>query len=107
MHALALRILIVLSLVAGSALSTAAQQAGKKQYELRGKVEKVDGKAKKLTVNHEKVDGWMAAMTMNYKVDKDEVLKSVKAGDQIVATVYEGDFDTLHNVQKAPPPQKN
>ena len=106
MRSIALRLILVLSLVADSALATAAQQAGKKEYELRGKVEKVDDKAKKLTVNHEQVDGWMAAMTMNYKVDKDEVFKAIKAGDQIVAKVYEGDLETLYNVQKAVPEKK-
>ena len=101
MRLFALRILIVVGLIAGFSLPSAAQQAGKKEFELRGKIEKIDEKAKKLTVNHEKVDGWMAAMTMSYKVDKDEVLKNVKAGDQIVAKVYEGDFQTLYDVKKA------
>jgi Cu/Ag efflux protein CusF len=77
-----------------------AQQAGKKEYEFRGKVEKVDAKTKKVTVNGEKVEGWMVAMTMNYKVDKEDTLKSLKAGDQITAKVYDGDVETLYNVQK-------
>jgi Cu/Ag efflux protein CusF len=40
----------------------------------------------------------MAAMTMDYKVDDPAILKKVKAGDQIMATVYDGDL-TLHKVQ--------
>jgi len=64
------------------------------------KVEAVTEKG--LTVNGEKVEGWMAAMTMNYPVDSPDVLKKVKAGDQIMATVYQGDM-TLHNVMVMPP----
>ena len=61
-----------------------------------GKVEAVspDG----ITVNGEKVAGWMDAMTMKYKVDDPKVLKTVKPGDEITATVYEGDL-SLHKVQ--------
>ncbi len=51
-----------------------------------------------LTVNGEKVEGWMDAMTMKYKVDDPKVLKTVKPGDKITATVYEGDM-SLHKVK--------
>jgi Cu/Ag efflux protein CusF len=81
---------------------TQAQPKGKKSYTFRGKVEKVDTTTKRLTVAGEKVEGWMDAMTMGYSVDKaDEVVKVVKAGDQITATVYEGD-SMLYNVQVVP-----
>jgi Cu/Ag efflux protein CusF len=66
----------------------------------RGKVTAVTEKG--LTVNGEKVEGWMDAMTMTYPVDKPDALKMVKVGDQIMATVYEGDM-TLHNVMTMPP----
>ena len=80
-----------------------AQPKGKKEYAFRGKVEKVDASAKSLTVNHGKIEGWMGAMTMAYKVDKaDDVLKKVKAGDEITAKVYDGDF-MLYNVQVVAP----
>ena len=70
----------------------------KKSFTFHGTVQAVstDG----LTVNGEKVEGWMDAMTMKYKVDDPKVLKKVKAGDEITATVYEGDF-SLHKVQVA------
>jgi Cu/Ag efflux protein CusF len=71
---------------------------GKKSYTFHGKVESVDESAKSLKVNGEEVKGWMAAMTMDYKVDDSAILKKVKAGDQIMATVYDGDL-TLHKVQ--------
>ena len=88
---------LVLVLVVGS-WNVAAQQ--KKEYDFRGKVESVDAKEKKVTVANEKVEGWMAAMTMKYSVDKEEVLKTLKAGDQITAKVKDGDFQTLYNVQR-------
>ena len=72
--------------------------AGKKSFTFHGKVESVS--ADGLTVNGDKVDGWMGAMTMKYKVDDPKVLKTVKAGDEITATVYEGDY-SLHKVQVA------
>jgi Cu/Ag efflux protein CusF len=77
-----------------------AKDSKAKPLTFHGKVEAVTDKG--LTVNGEKVDGWMGAMTMNYPVDKPDVLKKVKVGDQIMATVYQGDM-TLHNVEVMPP----
>ena len=82
--------------------------AGKKSFTFKGRVEKVDVAAKKITVNGEKVEGWMDSMSMSYAVDKEDILKKLKVGDQITAKVFEGDFMVLHDVQvvpeaKAPP----
>jgi len=96
------RLVITVLLILGVSAAF-AQQSGKKEHTFRGKVEQVDAKSKMLTVNGEKVDGWMGAMTMSYAVDKEEVLGKVKAGDQITAKVYDGDFKTLHDVQVIPP----
>jgi Cu/Ag efflux protein CusF len=86
-----------------AAASWAQTPADKKPLTFHGKVEAVapDG----LTVNGEKVEGWMGAMTMKYKVDDPKVLKKVKVGDEITATVYEGD-NSLHKVQVAAKPAK-
>jgi cobalt-zinc-cadmium efflux system outer membrane protein len=78
-----------------------AQQRNKKSFAFRGKVEGVDTAAKRLTVTNEPIEGWMGTMTMGFAVDKDDVFDRVKAGDQITATVYEGDL-TLYNVEVVP-----
>src|SRR5205807_9941496 len=93
------RYVIAIGVVLTVCLSTIhAQQNNKKEHTFRGKVERVDTKAKSLTVNGENVEGWMSAMTMTYAVDKPEVINKVKVGDQIIAKVYDGDFKTLHDV---------
>jgi Cu/Ag efflux protein CusF len=85
-------------------LSTAtAQKAKGKSHTLEGKVEGVQ--TDRLTVNHGKVEGYMDAMTMPYKVDKPDILKKVKVGDRISATVYDGDY-TLYEVHVVPPEPK-
>lgn len=92
-----------LALLCGLAVAALAQQAAKpKSHTLHGKVEAVNESAKSLTVNHEKVEGYMDAMTMAYGVDKPEVLKKIKAGDRIKATVYDGDY-TLYDVEVVQP----
>ena len=95
-------IIVIGALVCLLVSAVYAQQSGKKEHAFRGKVEKVDAQAKKLTVNGEKVDGWMAAMTMAYSVDNADALKSIKVGDQITAKVYDGDL-VLHEVKVVPP----
>lgn len=88
-------------------VSVAAQTppAGKKDHAFKGKVEKVDAKTKMVSVNNESIPGWMMSMTMSYRLDKpsEGLLTSLKPGDQITATVYDGDFQTLYNVKVAPP----
>ncbi len=95
------RLIVVLGAVC---LLAALAFGQKKSYTLYGKVEAIEQSTKGLTVNHDKVEGWMDAMTMTYAVDDPGVLKKVKVGDRIKATVYDGDL-TLHNVEvvaKAP-----
>lgn len=101
-RALHVRSMIVIGALVCLLASTAyGQQNRKKEHTFRGKVEKIDAQAKKLTVNGEKVDGWMAAMTMAYSVDNADSLKSIKVGDQITAKVYDGDL-VLHEVKIVP-----
>jgi Cu/Ag efflux protein CusF len=85
---------------AGSAATSS--KPAKKAHVFRGKIEKIDPATKSLTVNGEDVEGWMSAMTMVYQVDKPEVLTQLAVGDQITATVYDGDFGMLHDVKRNP-----
>ena len=80
--------------------------AAKKEHAFKGRVESVNEKGKMVTVNNESIPGWMMSMTMAYKVDKDAVLSTLKPGDQIAATVYDGDFQTLYNIKVLPPAKK-
>lgn len=95
LSACALRIAAIFAIAAASYAQTAP---AKKSFQFHGKVTAVasDG----VTVDGDKVEGWMGKMTMKYKVDDPKVLKTVKPGDEIKATVYEGDL-TLHKVQVA------
>src|SRR3954469_11462686 len=92
---------IVLACLFLTTIAAHAQQEGKKAYQFKGKVQKVDASSRTVTVDGENIEGWMAAMTMTYRVDKPEVLTELKAGDTITATVYDGDFTTLHGVKAA------
>lgn len=75
-----------------------SQPPGARSHAFRGRVVSVNAQAGTLSVANENVEGWMAPMTMGYKVDKPDVLKQLKAGDTIAATVYDNDFSTLYNV---------
>jgi Cu/Ag efflux protein CusF len=94
--------LLVTLIMGGLLLAAQAQQTGKKEFAFRGKVEKVDATAKTIAVKNEDIPGWMSSMSMTYTVDKPDVLKQVKVGDQISAKVFEGDFKTLYGVQVVP-----
>jgi Cu/Ag efflux protein CusF len=67
-------------------------QGAKKSYTFHGKIESLDAASKSMTVNGDKVEGWMGAMTMKYEVDNADVFKTAKVGDNIEATVYDGDY---------------
>ena len=80
-------------------------QSNKKSYVFRGKVELIDAPSKSMTVDGAKVEGWMDAMSMKYQVDNADVFKTVKAGDMIEATVYDGDYK-LYKVRVLKPATK-
>jgi len=82
-----------------------AVNAQRKSYVFHGKVESVNLGTKRLTVLNEKIEGWMDPMSMAYAVENEDVLKQIKAGDLIVAKVYDGDY-VLHEVKVVPPAAK-
>ena len=94
--------LLLLSLLAFTAYGQ-ADKSGKKEFAFKGTVEKVDAAAKSISVKNENIPGWMSSMSMSYTVDKPEVLKTVKPGDQVTAKVYEGDFKVLYDLKVVPP----
>ncbi len=83
----------------------AQPNAGKKSYTLHGTIQAVKDADQKVTVKHDKIEGYMAAMTMDYKVADAAMMKQLKAGDEITATLYDGDF-TLYNIHLGAPPKK-
>ena len=81
-----------------SALIARGPRSAQASHLFWGQVQEVSVAAGRLTVSHPRIEGWMDAMTMAYPVDKPEVLKDIKSGDQISATVFNGDM-TLHDVK--------
>jgi Cu/Ag efflux protein CusF len=80
-------------------------QVAKKSFMFHGKVESIDAASKSITVDGDKVEGWMEAMSMKYQVDNADVIKTVKVGDTIEATVYDGDYK-LYKVHVVKPAVK-
>src|SRR5580693_7430952 len=83
-----------------------SQPGGKKQFVFRGTVEKVNAAGGTVDVKNDNITGWMAPMSMTYHLDTLAVLKTLKGGDRITATVYEGDTSKLYRVRVAAPPKK-
>src|SRR5262245_23162563 len=81
----------------------AAQGDSRKTYAFNGVVERIDSANQTIAVRGDEVKGWMGAMTMIYRVDRPAVLTTLKPGDLITATVYQGDFMTLYGVIAAVP----
>jgi Cu/Ag efflux protein CusF len=91
---------LVASALTLASSSPRAQQRAEHQF--HGTVEKIDASAQTLTVNGDNVPNWMPPMTMLYKVSNPEVLRSLKTGDRITATVYDGEFSRLYRVRIEP-----
>ncbi|HEY7337119.1 MAG TPA: copper-binding protein [Bryobacteraceae bacterium] len=93
------RFLAIFALACLIGVSGFAQaNAKKKSYTLHGVIQAVKGSEKKVTVKHDKIEGYMGAMTMDYKVADDAMMKKLKAGDEITATLYQDDY-TLYDIR--------
>jgi Cu/Ag efflux protein CusF len=63
-----------------------------------GEVQSVDAAHHTATVKHVEIPGYAAQGTSEYSIDDEAVLKKLRPGDDIRATVYPGDR-TLHNMR--------
>jgi protein SCO1/2 len=63
------------------------QQAGVKQYPIRGVVVSSDAKAGQVTVDTEAIPGYMAAMTMPYTLRQANIATELHPGDTITAVL--------------------
>lgn len=90
--------LVLLSLLASSVMTVRA--VDRKPLDFSGEVESVDLRMGTVAVRHGAIPGYMPAMTMDYMVDDDSLLKQLMPSDRITATVYAGD-PILHHIQIA------
>jgi Cu/Ag efflux protein CusF len=96
-------VILLASLVLAGAARPAASQtpsaAARPSHPFRGTVQKIDPGAQTVLVSNENVSHWMPPMTMSYRVSNPAILRTLKAGDRVSATVYDGDFTKLYRVR--------
>jgi Cu/Ag efflux protein CusF len=92
-----LTVVLVLALI----VPAYSQPSGKKPFVFHGAVEKVNAAGGTVVVKNDNIPGWMSPMSMTYHVDSPSILKTLKSGDRITATVYEDDTSRLYRVRVA------
>lgn len=65
-------------------------------HTLHGTVVAVDAVELKLTVQARRLEAWMGAITTIYAVDNQKVMREVRAGDQIMGKVFDGETILRH-----------
>lgn len=79
--------------------SATAQQAGTKQFSIRGIVVSSDAKTGAVTVDTDAISGYMQAMTMPYTLRQPNVAGELHPGDTITATLtVSADADVLDDI---------
>jgi protein SCO1/2 len=74
-----------------------ASEPAERRYELKGRVESIDLANQRVTIAHEDIKGYMEAMTMGFAVKDEKVLRELKSGDRVTATLV---FDTSTNLSR-------
>ena len=65
-------------------------------HTLHGMVVAVDAVDCKLTVQARRLESWMGAITSIYDVDNHKLMREVRAGDQIMGKVFDGEAILRH-----------
>ncbi len=65
-------------------------------HTLHGTVVAVDAPDGKLTVQARRLESWMGAITSIYAVDNQKLMHQVRAGDQIMGKVFDGEAILRH-----------
>jgi Cu/Ag efflux protein CusF len=86
-----------LLIIGESACSRAprTEQPAIRRYELKGRVESLDFDRKLVTVAHEEIKDYMDAMTMSFAVKDENLLRQLKSGDRLQATLV---YDSSTNL---------
>ncbi len=94
----------------GAAVRAPGQQAGVKQYNIRGVVVSSDAKTGQVTVDTQAIPGYMAAMTMPYTLRQPNIATELHPGDTITAVLTPTDdadyLDQIVVVAQAKPDYK-
>jgi len=94
--------LALLAWACGGGDGAPAEEPERAAYQFTGTVQAVDTAAGRVTVFNDEVPGWMAPMSMSYAATPADALTRLQVGNRVRATVYEGDFTTLHDLEVAP-----
>jgi len=94
--------LVLIACACGGGEDVPADRAEPASFQFTGLVEAVDTVSGMVTVHNDDVPGWMGPMSMSYRTDPPAQSAGLTAGNRIRATVYEGDFTTLHAVEVIP-----